>query len=76
MTQPLHRTAMLIKNYELKIRNGEFVIRNSRFVIKVAGEFIRWSCRFAPAPSGETVPVWAGCTQSAHPSHTRTEAKK
>jgi len=21
-------------------------------------------------------PVWAGCTQSAHPSHTRTEAKK
>jgi len=41
-----------------------------------AGEFVRWSCRFAPAPSGETVPVWAGCTQSAHPSHTRTEAKK
>jgi len=41
-----------------------------------AREFIRWSCRFAPAPSGETVPVWAGCTQSAHPSHTRTEAKK
>jgi len=41
-----------------------------------AGYFIRWSCRFAPAPSGETVPVWAGCTQSAHPSHTRTEAKK
>jgi len=41
-----------------------------------AGYFIRWSCRFAPAPSGETVPVWAGCTQSAHPSHTRTGITK
>ena len=35
-----------------------------------------WSCRFAPAPSGETVPVWAVHAQSARPSHTRTGITK
>ena len=49
----------------------------NRSITRVGLPYIQgWSCRFAPAPSGETVPVWAGCTQSAHPSHTRTEAKK
>jgi len=44
--------------------------------IFTTGYFIRWSCRFAPAPSGETVPSLGCPARSARPSHTRTEAKK
>ncbi len=32
-----------------------------------------WSCRFAPAPSGETVPSLGCLAQNAHPSLTRTD---
>jgi len=47
---------------QLKLRD---ITKVSGMKSPSAGEFIDGA-----------VPVWAGCTQSAHPSHTRTEAKK
>jgi len=77
-TKNIAISAILMNSYKEKedILQSAYTAQN-RSIAKIGMQYIQgWSCRFAPAPSGETVPVRECPAQSARPSHTRTGITK